>query len=134
EGFDAALAGQAPAHLGFEVAQVNAAVEHEAAGGSGEDFFGGDVEFVFHFTDELLDGVFDGDEAGGRAELVDDNGEMAAAILKLVEQVEDGLGFRHDEDFAHDLLEAQLDEGGSAEAGAGGGARSEEHTSELQSL
>src|SRR6185437_6254449 len=41
ESFDAALAGQAPAHLGFEVAQVDAAVEHEAAGGGGEDFFGG---------------------------------------------------------------------------------------------
>src|SRR6185312_9491466 len=103
-------------------AQVNAAVEHEPAGGGGEDFFGGDVEFVFHFTDELLDGVFDGDEAGGGAELVDDNGEMAAAVLKLVEQVEGGLGFRDYENFAHDLLEAQLDEGGSAEAGAGGGA------------
>ncbi len=122
EGFGSAFAGKAPAHLGFEIAEVDAAVEDQSSGGGGENCLCGDVEFVFYLADELLDGVFDGDEADGGAEFVDDDGEMAAALLEFVQEVEDRLGFGHDEDFAHDLLKAKFDEGRAAEAGFGRGA------------
>ena len=39
----------------------------------------GDVELVFDFADQLLEDIFDGDDAGGGAELIDDDGEMALA-------------------------------------------------------
>ena len=61
----------------------------------------------FEFSGELLDGVFNGDEADGGSEFVDDDGELAAALLEVADEVEDGFGFRDDEDVAHDLGEAE---------------------------
>ena len=121
EGFDAAFAGKAPVHLRFEVADVHAAVKDEAAGGGGEDF-GGDVKLVFDFADELLDSVFDCDEADGGSELVDHDCDVAAARLEFVEEIEDGLGFRNYEDLTHDLLESHFRQRRGAEARAGRGA------------
>ena len=43
----------------------------------------GDVELVFELADDLLEDVFGGDEADGGAELVDDDGDLAAALLEL---------------------------------------------------
>jgi hypothetical protein len=120
KGFYAAFAGKAPAHLSFEIAEIDAAVEDEASGGGGEDLFG-NVEFVFDLADELLDGVFDSDKTDGGSEFVDDDGEMTAPRLELVQEVEDGFGFGHNKDFAHDLFEAQLDNGLAAEARFGRG-------------
>ena len=45
---------------------------------------------------------------------------MAAALLELLEEIEDGLGFGDDEDFAHDLLQAEFGEGRAGEAGLRG--------------
>ncbi len=62
----------------------------------------------------LLERVFDGDEADGGTEFVDDDGDVAAALLEFLEQIEDELGFRDDEDLAHDLAEAMSLKGTSA--------------------
>jgi hypothetical protein len=98
-------------HLGFQVAQVDAAVHQQRAGGGGEHGQRGRVEFVFQFAGQLLDGVLGGDQADGGAVLVDHDGHVAAALLEVADEVEDGLGFRDDQDVAHDLAEFQFDKG-----------------------
>ena len=65
----------------------------------------GRVEFVFEFAGQLLDGVLGGDQADGGTVLVDHDGHVAAALLEVADQVENGLGFRDDQDVAHDLGE-----------------------------
>ena len=74
------------------------------------------------FAGELFDGVFGGDEADGGAVLVDDDGDFAAALLELEDEVKDGLGFWDHEDVTHDLADAHLDDGCGSEAGGGGAA------------
>ena len=46
EGFNATIAGEAPLHLGFKVAEVDAAIHEESAGRGGDDGARGVVEFV----------------------------------------------------------------------------------------
>jgi len=121
EGFYSAFAGQSPLHLSFEIAQVDGAFEKKRTAGGGEDGAGGVVEFVVEFAGELFDGVLDGDQADGRAVLVDDDGQLAAALLEFLDQIQDGFGFGDHEDVAHDLAEAQLHEWRSGN-GRGGGA------------
>jgi hypothetical protein len=60
---------------------------------------------------KLLDGVFGRDQADGGAVFVHDDGHVAAALLEVADQIEDGLGFRNDKNVAHDLLsQAELEE------------------------
>ena len=103
EGFDAGFAGEGPVELGAEVAEGGAAVERHDAGGVEEGGACGDVELVFELADDLLEDVFGGDDADGGAELVDDDGDVAAAFLELLEELDGELGLGDDEELAHDL-------------------------------
>ena len=69
----------------------------------------GRVELVFELAGELLDSVFCGDQADGGAIFVNDDGHVAAALLEVADQVEDGLGLGRYEHVAHDLGEPQLE-------------------------
>ena len=73
------------------------------------------VELVFELADDLLEGVFGGDEADGGAELVDDDGDLAAALLELLQELDGELGLGDDEDVAHDLAEGEAGGAGAAE-------------------
>jgi hypothetical protein len=53
------------------------------------------VELVFQFADDLLEDVFRGDQAERGAELVDDDGDLAAALLELLQQLDGELGLGH---------------------------------------
>ena len=75
----------------------------------------GDVELVFELADDLLEDVFGGDDADGGTELVDDDGDLAAALLELLQQLDGELGFGDDEDVAHDLAEGEAGVDGAAE-------------------
>ena len=97
EGFDAGLAREGPVELGAEVAEGGAAVEGHDAGCAEECGFAGDVELVFELADDLLEGVFGGDDADGGAELVDDDGDLAAALLELLQELDGELGLGDDE-------------------------------------
>ncbi len=106
EGFDAGFAGEVPVELGAEVAEGGAAIERHDAGGAGERR-AGDVELVFELADDLLEDVFGGDEADGGAELVDDDGDLAAALLELLEELDGELGLGNDGELAHDLAKGE---------------------------
>src|SRR6185312_15248579 len=77
KGFHAAFAGQAPVHLRFKIAKVDAAVHQQGAAGGGKDGAQGVVELVVKLAGELLHGIFGGDEADDRAKLVDGDGDLA---------------------------------------------------------
>src|SRR5271170_1001446 len=104
EGFDACFAREPPVELIAEVAESGAAVERHGSGGA-EEWGLADVELVFELADDLLEDIFSGDEADGGAELVDDDGDVAAALLKLLEELDGELGFGDDCDLAHDFAE-----------------------------
>ena len=76
----------------------------------------GDVELVFEFADDLLEDVFGGDDADGGAELVDDDGDVAAALLELLEELDGEFGLGDDGDLAHDLAEGEAGVAFAAEA------------------
>ena len=80
----------------------------------------GDVELVVELADDLLERVFGGDDADGGAELVDDDGDLAAALLELLQELDGEFGLGDDGDLAHDLAQG--------EAGVGGCRRSESAT------
>ena len=50
EGFNTAIARQTPLHLGFQIAEVGAALENERALGVGENGASGVVELIFELT------------------------------------------------------------------------------------
>ncbi len=106
EGFKALVARQVQIVLGFEIADVERGIEHQrgriAVVGAGHD-----VELIFDFADQLLQHVFDADHAGGRAELIDHHGEMAAAVLELVQQIGQRLGFGNHQNVSHDVADRQ---------------------------
>lgn len=85
EGFDACFAGKGPVELRAEVSEGGAAVDGHDAGGA-EEGGAGDVELVVHLADDLLEDVFGGDDADGGTEFVDDYGDVAAALLELLEE------------------------------------------------
>ena len=66
-----------------------------------------DVELVFELADDLLEDVFGGDQADGRAEFVDNDGDLAAALLKLLQEFDGELGLGNDGELAHDLAKGE---------------------------
>ena len=83
-------------------------------------WYGGDFVFVLEFADQLLEDVFDADDAGGQSEFIDYNGEMALALLEFAEEIEERLGFGHDEHVVHDLADFHVGNAlgrGSSDAG-----------------
>src|SRR5262249_35105999 len=66
------------------------------------------VVLVRDLADDLLDDVFDRNDAVSAAIFIDDEGEMDTGRLHLVEQVEHRHGRRRIQNFAHDFLRLQL--------------------------
>jgi len=97
ESFDAGFAGKSPVELVAEVAEGGAAIERHRSRGA-QQRRPADVELVFKLADDLLEDVFCGDEADGGAELVDDDGDVAAALLKLLKQFDGEFGLGDDGD------------------------------------
>ncbi len=97
---DASFAREDPVELGAEVAEGGAAVERHGSGRAEEMAARSDVELVVEFADDLLQRIFGSDEADGRAELVDDDGDLAAALLKLLQQFDGELGLGNDRELA----------------------------------
>jgi|GEM_PF-6757383 len=128
EGFHTAIAGQLPLHLGFEIAQVDGAVQKEIAVGVCQQRAGGVVKLVFDFSGELFDGVLRCDEADGGTVFIDNDRHVAAAALEVTQEIENGLGFRNDKELAHDLAEAKVEErhGRSGIGDAGGRSKVDE--------
>src|ERR1700681_1314545 len=89
--------GQADVVLGVEVADVERGVEDDGTVGEGEGTLD-DVEFIVNFADDLLEDVFESDEAEDATEFVDDDGQADVMSAELEEQFAGGLGFRNDED------------------------------------
>ena len=70
--------------LAFEVANVDGSVEHQRRVCVGHfGLRGGYVEFVFQFSDQLLEHVFYADHSGGRTEFVDHDCQMPLALLEF---------------------------------------------------
>ena len=64
---------------------------------------GGDVEFIFDVAHKLLEYVLNRDDACGRAEFVDDDGEMAAAFFEFGQQFGQNFCFGNHQNVVHDL-------------------------------
>ena len=58
--------------------------------------------------DQLLQHIFDGDYAGGRAEFVDHYGEMAFALLEFREKIGQRLGLGNHQHLAHDVAHFEI--------------------------
>src|SRR5271154_3269420 len=89
-----------------EIAKGGAAFEGHRSGGAEQRGFA-DVELVFELADDLLEDVFGGDEANRAAELVDDDGDVATALLKLLKKLDGELGLGDDGDLAHDTANGE---------------------------
>ena len=76
----------------------------------------GDVELVLELADDLLERVLGGDDADGGAELVDDDGDLAAAFLELLQQLDGEFGLGDDGDLAHHLAQREAGVARAAEA------------------
>ena len=62
------------------------------------------VVLILKFTDNLFDGILDGDHAGDAAIFVDHHCHMLTGTLHLMEQVVHRLGFRYQHRLANDGL------------------------------
>src|SRR5699024_3371080 len=65
------------------------------------------VVLVNHFTDELLEEVFDGDEAGDTAVFVDNECHVERIRLHVVQHVVDRLHFGNEHGFPHDVPDGE---------------------------
>jgi len=65
--------------------------------------FGGHIMLIGYVADQLLQYVFEGDDSLGDAVLIDDDGQVNLASLKLAEEARDGGQFGDEEHFAFDL-------------------------------
>ena len=109
--FHASLARQAPLHLGFEVAKINTAIHQKCAGSRCKYRDSGRIELVFKFPGELLDGILGRHQANDGAVFINDDRHVTAPLLEVTNEVEYRFGFGNDEDVAHDLAKAELNEG-----------------------
>ena len=94
-----------------ELAQLGNRVACGHAPGARLCFLGFDgvvVVFVGEFTDDLLEDVLEGDQAGDAAVFVDDDGHVEALGLHLAQHVVRGLHFDGVLGGAHHLLGAQV--------------------------
>ncbi len=78
--------GRSQAILGFQVADVDRAFQHQHGLILQRGLARGDIEFVFDIADQLLQNVFYRDDSGGGSELVHHDREMAAALFEFGQQ------------------------------------------------
>src|SRR5689334_4952154 len=72
-----------------------------------------DIELVVNFADHFFENIFERHEAENRAEFIDHHGETGALGAKLEKQLDGELRFRHDDDFAKDMLQREFRGGGA---------------------
>ena len=75
------------------------------------------VEFVGEIADDFFDEVFEGDEAGGAAIFVNDDGELGFELAELAEEFVDFFCFGDEEGGAHDVGEGRRLRGARAPEG-----------------
>ena len=107
-----------------QVAQAGGSVQQQAAVAGGQWETARGVKLVFELADDLLQYIFCRDEAERGAELIYDDGNLAAALLELLQQLDGELCLGHQEDVVHHLT--QHDAGRSAAARLGDGAEVDE--------
>ena len=83
QGFHAAIAGQTPVQLRFQVAQIHAAIHHHRFAGAAQNRMRRRVEFVLKLARKLLDGIFRRHQPHRGAILVHHDGEVAAVVLEI---------------------------------------------------
>ncbi len=69
-------------------------IESHDAGGIGERR-PGDIELVVNLTDDLFEDIFRRDETDGGSKLIDDDGDLAAMLLKVLQKFDGELGLGH---------------------------------------
>src|SRR5206468_10552781 len=92
--------------LGIEVAHVERGVKDDGTIREGERTLD-DVKLVMNLADQLLQDIFQGDEAEDAAELVDDHGHADVAGAQFQEKFAGGLGLWNDEHFANDATQIE---------------------------
>ena len=104
------VAGREQAVEGF-VDALDAGVTTDAVGlvGQAEDvaFVVVDVEFVLDLADDFFQHVFNGDQAGDSAELVDHDGLVVAVATELAQQVVELLALGHEDGRAQQGADVQ---------------------------
>ena len=107
EGFKAAVGGEFDAELVGEIGDIDCAFEFEG-GGVAVLLGAGDIVFVFDFAEDLFEDVFEGDDAGGGAVLIDDDGHVGIVGAEDVDQVGQRAGFGDEDGHAHDVAQVEL--------------------------
>jgi len=107
EGFKAAVGGEFDAELVGEIGDIDCAFEFEG-GGVAVLLGAGDIVFVFDFAEDLFEDVFEGDNAGGGAVLIDDDGHVGGVGTEDVDQVRERTGFWDEDGHAHDVAQVEL--------------------------
>ncbi len=74
--------------LGFEIADVDGSIEHERPIRVGDRRLRGSVEFIFQFSDQLLDHVFHADHSCRGTEFIDHHRQMPLALLEFTQQLQ----------------------------------------------
>src|SRR5580693_7752832 len=105
EGFEAGVAGQEQAVLGFEVANAYCAFEYQDGFIFERRFLRRDDEFVFDVAYQLLQNIFDRDYACCRSELVYHHCQVAAAFFEFGQQFRQHLGLGNDQHIVHDVAD-----------------------------
>ena len=72
------------------------------------DGVGLDIVFVANLADDLLEQVFDRDQASGATIFIDDDGHLRLTALHLLEQLRDPLALRHHERRSHQCRQRRL--------------------------
>ncbi len=99
----ASIPRKRPLHLRLEVAQGHATVQHEGAACSREQRSSPVIELIFQLSRQLLQCIFGGHETHCGAVLIDHNRNLSPAPLKLLHEIQHGLGLGHHERVSHHL-------------------------------
>ena len=86
-----------------ELLDADTAVEQGLVVADADDGVLDAVVLVLDFADDFFEQVLDGDEAGGAAVLVDDDGHVDALLAHVGEEVVHALRFGHEEGGAGDV-------------------------------
>ena len=85
-----------------DLLQLNAGIRFPQAIIDGaQQHLGGVVVLVLYFAENLLDQIFEGDDAIGAGIFVDHNRQMHPAAAHICQHIEGGAGLRHKQGLAH---------------------------------
>ena len=116
EGLEVGILGELEREGAVEVGDGHAGVDFDGAVVDAFEFIGGGAfVFVGDVADDFFDDVFGGEQAGGAAVFVEDDGEVALAVAEFAEEVAEGFGAGDEDRGTH--------EGAEVDGGFGGGIR-----------